>query len=101
MPQPPQVPHFPYTTLFRSGEIDADQVGVDASHRMDIGIHRGADVARVRMGHATDAVVGIDLGQAVVVHPDAIEHRFHLLAERSEEHTSETPVTWLSRMSSS
>ena len=64
-------------------KIDADQLGVDALHRIGIRLHHRADIAAVRMGHALHApVLGIDRRQAAMVYPDAVEQRRHLRAKR-------------------
>ena len=64
-------------------QVDADQVGIDPLHRIDIGLDRGADVATVRVRNAAQiAVLRIDRCQAAVVQPNAVEQRGHLRAER-------------------
>src|SRR2546430_8553226 len=66
--RPPRSTLFPYTTLFRSHEVDRDLAGVTAE------AHPGeVDVA------VADAAGAIRLDRRLVVE----------LAERSEEHTSE------------
>src|SRR3989442_12053701 len=71
--RPPRSTLFPYTTLFRSGEL----VDADAHHQREVGDEGedriGADVRHHVHAHGGDGAVRLDL----------------TLMMRSEEHTSE------------
>src|SRR3712207_7499885 len=74
--RPPRSPLFPYTTLFRSGVLAAERLGLDvheeAARALEPGVHRA-----VERGHAAGPVEFAELSRAAGG------------AERSEEHTAE------------
>src|SRR3712207_7311889 len=80
--RPPRSTLFPYTTLFRSAQVDAG--GVDPKHPLP-GLQAGfQDGVVVRRGNAR--VVERDV-HTPVPRGDTVEQLAHL--RRSEEHTSE------------
>src|SRR3712207_7584501 len=95
--RPPRSTLFPYTTLFRSTSLDVLRL-----HGLEIGVVICEDIWQDGGPVTALAQAGVDL----IVAPNASPYernkggtRVELV--RSEEHTSETPVTPISRMPSS
>src|SRR5205814_10633074 len=90
-PRPPRSTLFPYTTLFRSLDLDHVAVAAAASGEADAPVTRGAHRGADRRG-VVDALVGADTVQERVPagrgEVGAHTRELHGRA-RSEEHTSE------------
>src|SRR5207244_10956363 len=83
--RPPRSPLFPYTTLFRSQDLD------DAPARRVEGDGEAARIVRAalggqRRGHADEFAVEVEQGSATATEVDS---HVGLNQSRSEEHTSE------------
>src|SRR5205807_8763766 len=76
---------FPYTTLFRSGFIDAEI----RSGRIKYGLAIGADVAQAERGDPLEYSAGAGAGAFVLGKTDLIASIEDIAPYRSEEHTSE------------